>query len=154
MRFKVPKIAPGELAGEERQALLDAARKYIGVRWLHMGRNAQGVDCVGLLIVTVHDVFGAWVAVEDYSPWPSPSMMRDMCNRILTPIRREEMLPGDVALLYAPGVGVVHLGWYAGKTLIHASNELHARKVIETTIHPEWNLRGAYSVPRFVGNLE
>lgn len=149
MKYSFPPHNGQAVNEQEKTDLLTTARKYLGTRFLHRGRSCLGLDCVGLLIVTIQDVLGTWVEVADYPEWPNPQVMRDMCNLILIPLKREAINPGDVALLYAPGLGVVHLGWYTGKTLIHANNEAHAGKVVETTLHPDWNLRGAYAVPRY-----
>lgn len=151
MRVKVPKHNDQPVNQEQRQELLDAARHYLGTPWQHMGRNHYGLDCAGGLILPIYDVFGAWIEVSDYSPWPSPATMREICGKILLRASIREICAGDVVLLYVKGIGVCHMGWYAGTTLIHASNEAHARKMIETSIHSDWNLRGAFSVPQFVG---
>ena len=151
MKTNYPRKTDAIISIEKRRELIKAARKYIGVRWLHVGRDNNGLDCAGLIIAVIQDVFGIDIQVYDYSPWPRPAVMRDICNAILRPIRREDMQPGDVALLYAPGLGVVHLGLFTGKTLIHASNAPGVQKVVETTIHPNWLLRGAFAVPVYGG---
>jgi cell wall-associated NlpC family hydrolase len=151
MVVKVPKHNGKVVDDGQRQELIDAARRYIGTPWQHMGRNKYGLDCAGLLVITVYDVLKAWVEVSDYSPWPRPAVMREICNRILVRSDQKSMMPGDVILLYVPGIGVCHMGWYAGNTLIHASNEAGMKKVVEHSIHPDWNLRGVYSVPQFTG---
>lgn len=33
-----------------RQQVVDTARRYVGVRYLHYGRDKNGLDCVGLLV--------------------------------------------------------------------------------------------------------
>lgn len=146
MVIKIPK-SNGRITEEQREEIIRCARELIGVRWHHMGRNRMGLDCAGLLVLTVYEAMGAWVEVSDYSPWPRPAQMRHACNQILRPKQREELTPGDVVLLYVPGLGVVHLGWFTGDTIIHSCSEPHARKVVETPISKDWNLRKVYEVP-------
>lgn len=40
---------------------VEAARTYIGVPWKHLGRSRRGLDCAGLLIVSVKDSEGVEV---------------------------------------------------------------------------------------------
>lgn len=35
----------------KREEIVEAARGWMGVKWRHMGRNRQGLDCLGLLVV-------------------------------------------------------------------------------------------------------
>lgn len=44
------------LTEAEREALVLAARAYIGVRWQHQGRTARGLDCAGLVMVALRSL--------------------------------------------------------------------------------------------------
>lgn len=37
---------------EDDEAFVEAARKYIGVSWVHQGRSRNGLDCVGLVVLS------------------------------------------------------------------------------------------------------
>lgn len=37
-------------------AFLAAARGYLGAPWVHQGRSAGGMDCVGLVVLAMRDV--------------------------------------------------------------------------------------------------
>lgn len=37
------------------EKLVEVARSYLGVKWKHQGRSRAGVDCVGLVIIALHD---------------------------------------------------------------------------------------------------
>lgn len=150
MRVKIPAHRGRAVNLHTKKLLLDEARTWLGTPFRHLGRSRRGVDCAGLLIEVVRKVLGARVVVDDYPVWPDQKAMRQMCNQILFRLQAEILRPGDVALLYAPGVGVVHLGWFTGRTLIHASNEPQDGQVVETPLE-HWQLRGAYEVPDFVG---
>lgn len=38
------------------QQVIDEARAWVGVPFLHQGRSRQGVDCIGLIIVVAKDL--------------------------------------------------------------------------------------------------
>lgn len=38
--------------------IVECARSYVGVPWKHLGRSRKGLDCAGLLIVSVKDAEG------------------------------------------------------------------------------------------------
>jgi cell wall-associated NlpC family hydrolase len=118
------------------------------VPFRHLGRTRFGLDCAGLLIVCAAEVCRTRIVIEDYSAWPSPKEMRRLCNKILLKIKREELAPGDVVLLKTPA-GVVHLGFYSGDTLIHASNDASLRRVVEHRLDEDWQrlIMGTYRMP-------
>lgn len=149
MIVKVPNHNGRPVNQAQRRALIECARGLVGTRWQHMGRNRQGLDCAGLVILAIHDALGAWVEVGDYSPWPNQAVMRKICNQTLLKTDSKQLSFGDVALLYAPGLGVIHLGWYTGETLIHADNSPGVKRVVEERVNIEWVLRGAYEVPQY-----
>lgn len=39
-----------------RADIVQTARSYLGVKWKHMGRDREGLDCVGLLIAVWRDL--------------------------------------------------------------------------------------------------
>ncbi len=51
--------------------IVDAARKYISVRWRHQGRHRKfGIDCVGLLVLTAQDLGLSSYDFTEYQPHP------------------------------------------------------------------------------------
>ena len=48
-----------------RAEVVEAARKYMGVRWQHQARGDDALDCVGLL-VRVGATWESWTSADDY----------------------------------------------------------------------------------------
>jgi len=58
-----------------RQEIVDAARKYADVPWVHQGRNKYGIDCVGLLVLVARDVGLKPLDVTTYSQFYNSSIL-------------------------------------------------------------------------------
>lgn len=93
-----------------RGAVVMAARKYLGVPFVHAGRNMNGIDCVGLLIKTGQDVgMFEWDDV-DYGPAVDPDrLVREVemfCSPVDGPIGKADVLLFNI-LGYPQHVGIV-----------------------------------------------
>lgn len=81
--------------------IADAARKYLGVRWVHQGRSrVRGLDCLGLVVVTMQDL---GLEVEDctaYRRLPDDKKLLRMVDAQMDKVALEDMLPGDVLLMH------------------------------------------------------
>lgn len=81
------------------QKMVAAARSYIGVKFFHAGRNKNGLDCIGLLVLSAKD---AGVDIPDetsYSQWVNTDNLKDkidLCCRRLQ--GSGEVQPGDMVL--------------------------------------------------------
>jgi cell wall-associated NlpC family hydrolase len=113
--------------------LARAARGYLGVPWRHRGRDRNGLDCLGLVVLAAR---GAGLAVaEPAEPYArgarGPELLEALaahCARVPLPDAAE----GDV-LAFADGAHVAHLGV---RTTLHGRpGVLHAhvrrRRVVE-----------------------
>jgi len=120
-----------------RNDVVTEARKWLGTPWVHQGRARAGIDCAGLLIVTMQ---GLGLPVEDmhgYRRSPDGRAFREHIMRqtdlALTP------QPGTIAL-FREAQFPTHTGFFAirdGKlTLIHAY--MPAGKVVEEIYDHEW----------------
>ena len=102
------------------------ARRYIGTRWKHRGRDHNGLDCVGLIIAV-----GVGCGLSDTSPavryprLPDKSFL-DLFDKSLDPVSIEDSRVGDIAILtwnqYPCHCGILAMDEFT-PTLIHA----HAR---------------------------
>jgi len=119
----------------KRSDVITEARKYLGVKWRHQGRNKNGLDCAGL-IVTVANTLG--LSDHDdrrYSRRPDGSFAQAFTDGGMIRIPVQEAQEGDV-LLFAESSHVCHAGFLADKrgepSVIHA----HAlrRMVLEETL--------------------
>ena len=129
------------LSDAERLAFIAAARGYLGVRFRHQGRSGQGVDCAGLVAVCLRAIGREPADVEAYGREPLNQGLREMCvANFGEPIPKDEMRPGDVALMRFRGepshVGIVTDYTYGGLALVHAFAQV--KKVVEHRIDDEW----------------
>ena len=129
-----------------QHAIIEAARRYVGVRFRHQGRSAQGVDCLGLLVCVSHDLGLAWsdalmekMQENNYSHFPDEAYLRDSIALFLRPSQHGLPQAGEVALMRIAG-RTQHLGIIAMQagitTLIHAYAP--ARRVVEHRLDDFW----------------
>lgn len=125
----------------ERLALIVEARTYLGVRFRHQGRGRRGVDCAGLVVVSLRLIGREPADVAAYGREPLNQGLRGMLvENFGEPIPKTEMRLGDVALMRFRGepshVGLVTDYPYRGLALIHAFAQV--KKVVEHRIDSEW----------------
>ena len=107
------------------------ARALIGTRFRLHGRDAEGIDCIGLIVATygLCDVAtGYALRTTDASP-----IFGALSDAGFAPVG--ELIPGDIVLFDA-GPAQLHLGLWSGTGLIHADAGL--RRVVETPGAPGW----------------
>lgn len=80
-----------------RNDVITEARSWLGVRWLHQGRNRAGVDCVGLLFCTA-DKLGYPVSdIRNYSRASDGVLFESTLNTFFDRLPEwQEALPGDI----------------------------------------------------------
>lgn len=101
-----------------RQEMVDIARSYLGVPFVHLGRSKKGVDCVGLLYVA----FNPFLNIPDPQDYgksvltiKSFSKVREYAHRITI----DEVEPADIVLM-SNNKNSAHYGLVTGNTVIHA----------------------------------
>ena len=138
------------VAAARADALVTAARSYVGVPWRHLGRSRTGVDCIGLVLLAARDV-----GVE--LPDPAPYVREPQGTRLLDGIlghaeRVANPRSGDILLfrmgLYGGHVGIasLHPAWGVPACL-HAYAP--RRQVVEQPMDAELRaaLIGAFRLP-------
>ena len=128
------------------EAIVDEARSWVGVPFLHQGRSRAGVDCAGL-VIAVGEATGtlsigdeAWRPYSAYGRQPSPKRMGQALAEFLRPVTPEEAMVGDVAWIAWREPLAMHLAILAEhngrRTLIHALER--ERRVVEHGFTAEW----------------
>ena len=119
------------MAEIDRQ-FVEAARRYIGVPWVHQGRSTHGVDCIGLVVLAARDCGMDVTMKADYGRNQNYGMMKPIllkhCNRVGNPAEGIIVLFKNASLLHLAilnGIGGV----------IHAFGP--QRCVIESTLNFE-----------------
>lgn len=130
------------------QDFVEAARSYMDVRWHHLGRSREGVDCIGLLLLAAQDCGLEHDATPgDYKRGTKGFDMFDVLTRVGDPVSLADTRDGDL-LVFSDGYFPGHMGIrstrYGLPYVVHA--HLKRRKVVEEPLtHDLWNmLRRAY----------
>lgn len=123
---------------DDAVAIVAEARALIGTPFRLQGRDASGLDCVGLVAA----VYGrSSVAPNNYplrgTDIESAEAYLDQHFRR----RRGDPEQGDVLLL-TPGPAQLHIGIWTGTSLVHAHAGL--RRVVETPGAPAFPLLGIW----------
>lgn len=128
-----------------RDQVIAEARTWIGTPWGHQGRlKGVGTDCGGV-ILGVGKALGVVPLdreISGYGRQPRPFLMRSYLMDLFDPIRKMDLMPGDILWLRA-GEHAQHLAIYCGngagrETMIHAPVE---DVVVETPIDAHWKLK-------------
>ena len=116
-------------------AVVIAARALLGVPWRHMGRDARGVDCLGLCILAYR---AAGFVVPDPPPYrrePQGQAIIDGLEALgARPVCAGDDRDGDV-LLFRVGLYAGHVGIRSTHPALRVAACIHAylprRKVVE-----------------------
>lgn len=124
--------------------LYESARKYLGVKWKHLGRSSRGLDCAGLPIVAYKDLGIELDAPTRYGRDPfQDGLIKAVIEATGEPVWKgdkgrclfEHMQPGDIVLM-APASKPRHLAIVGddamyGLSLIHADGSPGVGRVVE-----------------------
>lgn len=131
---------------KDRIAFVQAARSYLGVPFRHQGRNrVSGLDCAGLIIVSLQDIGKEPYDCTAYRSIPDPNVILQAAYKNAKPCTVEALQHGDV-IVFRIGKLPQHLAIYTDKnTLIHS---LRDKGVVEQKFNASWESRliGVYSV--------
>ena len=95
-------------ASSKGQAIVNAAKKYIGVRYVYGGTSPSGFDCSGLVQYACREV-GISVNRTSRSQYSNG-----------VAVSKSNLQPGDL-VFFSKGSGISHVGIYAGDgQVIHA----------------------------------
>lgn len=119
-----------------REQIVEAARAYLGVRWRHQGRTAQGMDCLGLIVAVARDLGLPHVDQTDYSRQPDGVRLRQELEAQMD--RVETFQPGDV-LMMRFDLNPQHVALVTDRGIIHSYAQ--ARRVVEHGMDDLWRKR-------------
>lgn len=121
-----------------RQQVYEEARKWIGTRWVHLGRDEHGVDCAGM-VLKVGEALGFPVEdMQNYRRSPDGIMFREHIVKQTT--FQAQPTPGSIGLFreakFPTHTGIFGVDNYGRITLIHAY--MPYRKVMEEPFINDW----------------
>ena len=124
--------------------IITEARKYLGVRWQHQGRNMAGIDCIGLVFAVAHALKLTTFHTANYGRIPDGTLLRQGLEQHLVQV--DQPVPGCVLLMCFDNFPQ-HLAIQSDIGIIHAYAQ--ARKVVEHRLDAVWSSRvvSAYAFP-------
>lgn len=132
--------------------IVNAARKYIGVRWLHQGRNRiNGLDCVGLLVVVAQDLGLSNYDFKAYQRHPVGGNFLDHFDLNLKRVDPRFETGGDITI-FKESAYPYHTGFLTNQgTLVHSS--IRRKSVVEEP-YDHWQHKRcfAFRFPHLVGS--
>ncbi|MDP2357150.1 MAG: NlpC/P60 family protein [Beijerinckiaceae bacterium] len=134
----------------ERNAILQAARLWLGTPYLHQASlRGAGCDCLGLVRGVWRDMYGAepeetGAYTPDWAEATKQERLADAGFRHLTPVSVQAFAAGDVLLFrWRPNVPAKHCAIATSReTMIHAHD---GASVCEIAITPFWKRRVAFA---------
>lgn len=119
------------------QQIIDEARRWKGVRYVHQGRSKFGVDCIGLVICVRDAIEAAPMLMSettDYARHPQGILIakaEQHCTRLTKPE------PGCIILIkWFKDLHPSHAALYCGENMIHCYKNVN--KVVEVGYRAQW----------------
>lgn len=115
------------------------ARKHIGIKFRHQGRNpATGLDCIGLAVRVLTDLGLPVSDITNYDRDPNPAMMGAAIEPYLLAVDTNEITPG--CILWMKFVREpMHIAIVTDIGMIHAYGTIG--RVVEHSIDSKWKKR-------------
>lgn len=141
-------IGDAPFTQEEREALIQHARTFIGKPWKHQGRRDAGADCIGWVWMFIQGVRQAPTPRIDYGRTPSLGKLRAGLIEYLGLPVQGPPTPGDIVTLVWKSeeqhLALVTPHPAYGVGLLHADNHapgLQGPRVVEHGIDRYWRRR-------------
>lgn len=124
-----------------REQIIESAGKYRGIRYLHQGRNKNGVDCTGFFILVLKDLGYPYEDVSAYGRMPNAEMLLKALRATCEEIPVEEVQKGDVFLMKLGTQKALH-------TAIHFGTDKFGNEVLISALHPCVQVKKIADFPR------
>lgn len=123
--------------------IVDEARTWLGVPWVHQGRSRDGIDCAGLAQQVAAAVRGYAFDITNYAAQATDETMLALCAEHMDSVRLNAMEPGDIVVVrFGDQRHMGLIGDYphgVELSLIHAST--YFNKVVEHRLDGVWRRR-------------
>ena len=119
-------------------SVINAARSFVGARFMHQGRMKDAMDCVGLIVVVAREHGLELNDRTDYRREPDGTVLEACLDNSLR--RADSMEPGDVLLFWITAPHLPrHVAIWTGKTIIHSYFDVG--RVVEHRLSKAWARR-------------
>src|SRR5688572_12541928 len=126
--------------------VVDEARSWVGVPFLHQGRSRSGVDCVGLILQVLQDL---GCITDDfkrpsYGRLPNQGHLERQISEYCLPL--DQLIPGALIGVQWHG-DAAHVAIYTGDNIIHAYEK--RKQVVEHGFRGKWleRIKGVWALP-------
>ena len=133
------------MIAEDPVRVVAQARTHLNTRFKHQGRTPRGLDCAGLLVLTLTELGHSIVDRKSYGREPHKDGLRQTVQANMgQPLPAgAAMMPGDIVLMRfvrePHHLGILGDHPTAGLTLIHSFAEVG--KVVEHRLDGRWASR-------------
>jgi hypothetical protein len=128
-------------AVQVRVAMAEAARSYIGLPFFHAGRDINGLDCVGLLVLAARDVGVDVFDETSYSPIINAQYLRSRIDRCCYEVPPAFVGLGDM-LLFRVGRSEQHMAIVTCMTPLMMTHSFQTvGRVVEHELDQHWKSR-------------
>jgi cell wall-associated NlpC family hydrolase len=111
------------------------ARKYINTPFRHQGRDKNGLDCIGIIVVPLNNIGFFKYDNVNYRRYGLGGEIIEVLQKYCYEISKySELEAGDI-LMFSKGKSQ-HLAIYTGSSIIHANNSVG--KVTEHILDDYW----------------
>lgn len=125
-----------------RDAIVAAARSYIGCRYHHQGRNRAGIDCAGLVVAVARDVGLSAADMSGYARIPDGKALKAHLDGQAKQVPISQRQPGDILLMKFERGLPQHLAIVTDYGMIHAyAGTRKTGEVVEHRIDDMWATR-------------
>lgn len=119
---------------KQRKDLITAAYDYVGVPFLHAGRNRIGVDCIGLVIASAREA-GLLTNYDntDYSSVVNAKFFKSQIEMFCDEIPITDLEYGDLLLFSMRGTAhtTTHVGLYVAYGIFIHSDQAIGKVVVQ-----------------------
>lgn len=121
----------------QQEVICAAARSYIDTPWLGQGRSHQGIDCIGVIVMSFRACFTVDEGRVDYTHLDPARMMRVLLRHCRRLDAGEAPQPADAVIYGDPVLGHVGMLVDGPKGALHVIHSPQGGRVVETTFDPK-----------------
>lgn len=127
-----------------RAQFCEAVKRHIGVPYRHQGRNAFGLDCVGMVAASIKALgFNGYTDSNDYSKLPNDSRLLSHLDAQFIRLKNKDAFENGDILVFKIFDIAQHMGVYMDGQLIHATQE--SKFVVAVGFDARWQKRHVHT---------